>query len=51
MPTVGRGTPIRNSRRDGSTQTLDGLSLDPVTSRAIFNRTGDIQRLAVFHDL
>ncbi len=39
---------IRITRRDGATTALDILTLDLATSKAIFNRTKEVQRLDVF---
>ena len=39
---------LRITLRDGSIQPLEGLSLDSVTSAAVFNRTGEVKRLDVF---
>ncbi len=39
---------LRITHRDGSTSTLPELALDPATSRLVFGRTGEVQRLDVF---
>jgi hypothetical protein len=39
---------IHITRQDGSITVLGGLALDLATSEAIFNRTGEVQRLDVF---
>ncbi|MEM2050161.1 MAG: hypothetical protein QXZ11_03450 [Thermoproteota archaeon] len=39
---------IQVTRKDGSSRFIDGLNLDPETSEAIFNRTGEVLRLDVF---
>jgi hypothetical protein len=42
---------IRVTFADGISQLVDGLKLDAVTSAAVFDRLGTIQRLDVFYGL